>query len=73
LEKDIRKNGKFTWKSTGRTIKNYDVHRLSHRNWAIPNSPTQMVNKGGVVGGLWCFESKNLEGWWGQDFERSFF
>jgi len=32
-----------------------------------------MVNKGGVVGGLWCFESKNLEGWWGQDFERSFF
>jgi hypothetical protein len=23
------------------------VHHLSHRNWAIPNPLTQMVNKGG--------------------------
>jgi hypothetical protein len=45
------------------------VHRLSQRNWEVPNPLSQTVNKGG---GLWCFESKNLEGWWGQDFERSF-
>jgi hypothetical protein len=23
------------------------VHRLSHRNWAVPSPLTQMVNKGG--------------------------
>lgn len=46
------------------------MHRLSQKNWEVPNPLSQTVNKGG---GLWCFESKNLEGWWGQDFERSFF
>jgi hypothetical protein len=62
----------FTRKKYRTYNKKLDKHLLNHRKWRIPNLLIQKVNKGGNWGD-WCFKSKNLEGWWGQDFERSFF